>query len=81
MFRRWRVVACVKAEIAVLEARKIAKYIKKHLGKRIEYKLEMLIGDGDSRVVGVYMRLNDNEAAFVRGLTDAEGFYYRATKE
>lgn len=81
MFRRWRHVACVEAEIAVLQARKIRKYIEKHLGNRVDCKLEMPIGDGDSRMINVYMRLNNNEAAFVRGLTDAEGFYYRATKE
>lgn len=82
MFRRWRFVACVCGDENVLKkAKKIKRYIEKHLGTRVECKLEMQIGDFETDTFDMYMRLTENEAAFVRGLTDTEGFHERALKD
>ena len=83
MFRRWRFVACVcSGENVMKRAMQVKRYIEKHIGMRVECKLETQIRDFEETITfDMYMRLNDNEAAFVRGLTGAEGFYARATKD
>lgn len=82
MFRRWRFVSCVFGDKDVVtQARKIRQYIEKHLDERVECKLELRIDCYASRTFDMYMRLTEKEAAFVRGLTNAEGFYDRATKD
>ena len=83
MFKTWKYVSCIYCdENLVKRAAKVKHYIEKHIGRRVECKLEMRIGDfGGGSVFDMYMRLNDNEAAFVRGLTNAEGFFMRATKD
>lgn len=82
MFRKWRFVACVRGDENVLKkAKKIKRYIEKHLGTRVECKLETRIGDFETSTFDMYMCLTENEAAFVRGLTNTEGFYARALKD
>lgn len=82
MFKTWRFVACAYGDENVMKrARKLKHYIERHISRRVECKLEMRIGDFETSTFDMYMRLTNDEAAFIHGLVSAEGFYERVTKE